>query len=100
MKKRKYQKLKDGEVFFIDPAREVFKFVCCDCGLAHTMAMIPASDDSGVIGISIERDNRVTAQLRRRRYGRLQRPARRDKFVLIRMDAIENVDEITKNFWD
>ena len=66
----KYRKFGDGEGVLLDPDEDYFRFACCDCGLVHTMAVVP--EDDGRIGVAFKREKRATAQLRRHEYGFLQ----------------------------
>lgn len=66
----KYPKFNDCEGVLLDPDEEYFRFACCDCGLVHTMAVVPEGD--GKIGVAFKREPRATAQLRRHEFGYLQ----------------------------
>ena len=75
----KYQKLKN----FVDieiKTGEVFKFICCDCGLTHNMIIVILDDDT--LQMAMERNNRSTAQFRRHLWGYLQQGLTRFKMVL------------------
>jgi hypothetical protein len=62
----RYTKRKDGEVFKIPNSVE-YKLACCDCGLVHKIViMAPDVPEGQLIGFSATRDNRATAQRRRR----------------------------------
>ncbi len=69
----KYQKFYDYEGVLLDPGEDIFRFACCDCGLVHSMAVVP--EDDGKIGVAFKRESRATAQLRRHEYGNLQQRA-------------------------
>jgi len=60
-----YQSRKDGEGWS-QKSGEIFKLECCDCGLVHRI-VIMAGRPGQLIGLAAERDNRATAQRRRRR---------------------------------
>lgn len=66
----KYIQRQDNEEIELKP-KEIFRSACCDCGLVHDMAV--AAEDNGNIGLAFRRDNRATAQLRRHRFGNLQK---------------------------
>jgi hypothetical protein len=59
----RYKQRKDGEGFTV-PNGEVYRLACCDCGLVHDMVFV--SGDGGPIGVASRRNNRATAQRRRR----------------------------------
>lgn len=46
------------------PSGEIYRIACCDCGLVHDFVFV--SHDRKPIGISARRNNRATAQRRRR----------------------------------
>lgn len=62
----KYVQRKDGEGFEV-PSGEVYRLACCDCGLVHDIVLV--SEDGKSIGFAARRNNRATAQRRRRRKG-------------------------------
>lgn len=55
---------------------------CCDCGLVHKMGF--TIKKSGVLEIGYVRDSRATAQLRRGDFPALKKPAKGDKWKLVR----------------
>lgn len=65
----KYPRLVDGMGIEVEPhkqikgAFELLKFMCCDCGLVHTMSF--AIEENGNLGIAMERNQRATAAARR-----------------------------------
>jgi hypothetical protein len=59
----KFTQRKDYEGFS-HKSGEIFRLVCCDCGLTHDMVTVINGDE---VGISAVRNNRATAQLRRHR---------------------------------
>lgn len=65
----KYGKLDNYEGFYLEQDEEILRFACCDCGLVHSMAVVP---EGNRIGIAFKREARATAQLRRHKYGDLQ----------------------------
>ena len=72
----KYEKLKDDMGFLVNTEEETLKLACCDCGLVHYIGITLKGGKNAMIGF--KRDNRATAQLRRRNYGYLQHePERR-----------------------
>jgi len=95
----KYRKHPNNEVIIIG-LNEVLKLACCDCGSVHTHAFLIRDSfhykeakkqnggnfllKDGEIGLSVRREPRATAQLRRHKYGDLQRPIRGDKYSLKR----------------
>lgn len=80
----KYRQVEPDEPFDI-PVEEVWTFACCDCALVHRFLEKIVSDDHGNLSIRhlAERDDRATAQLRRRDHGGLQR-GESDKWELRR----------------
>lgn len=63
----KYTQRHDGEGFEVQN-KQIFKLECCDCGLVHQVVI--ASDrlkDKEPIGFAAKRDNRATAQRRRKK---------------------------------
>ena len=73
----RYPPLQDGEKVVIDPDRAGLLFACCDCGLIHEMkvAVIGKRGFELVrrVEIAFKRFTRGTAQLRRYKYGNLQK---------------------------
>ena len=67
----KRRKLEDYEEIILKYKEEVLSVACCDCGLVHKMGFHIYR--GGVLGIAHLRDNRATAQLRRHKYGDLQK---------------------------
>jgi hypothetical protein len=63
MPKAKYKQRTDGEGFEV-PVGEIYRMACCDCGLVHDFVFI--SEDSKPIGVAAQRNNRATAQRRRK----------------------------------
>ena len=63
MSKARYTQRFDGEGFTV-PVGEVYRLACCDCGLVHDMVFI--SEDMKPIGVAARRNNRATAQRRRK----------------------------------
>ena len=59
----KYPRLIDGEgVEF--KSKEMWKFMCCDCGLVHDMILV-AGGKGTPIGLAMRRNKRATAAARR-----------------------------------
>lgn len=58
----------DGKGLELEPhkrtkgAFELLKFMCCDCGLVHTMSF--AIEKNGNLGIAMKRNTRSTAAAR------------------------------------
>jgi hypothetical protein len=61
--KSKYTQRKDGEGFIV-PSGKLYRIACCDCGLVHDFVFVAGK---GVVGIAARRNNRATAQRRRKR---------------------------------
>lgn len=59
----RYKQRIDGEGFLV-PCAEVYRIACCDCGLVHDFVFV--SEDGRPIGVAAKRNNRATAQRRRR----------------------------------
>ena len=59
----KYVQREDGEGFEV-PSGEVYRLACCECGLVHDMVFV--SEDGKPIGIAARRNNRATAQRKKR----------------------------------
>lgn len=60
----KYKQRTDGEGFEI-PSNTLYRIACCDCGLVHDVVIV--SNDRKPVGIAFRRNNRATAQKRRKR---------------------------------
>ena len=58
----KYINREDGEGFEV-PLGEIYKLVCCDCGLVHDVVFVV---EDGKLGMASKRNNRATGQRRRR----------------------------------
>ena len=54
----------DGWTYWIRPL-DPYKFRCCDCGLVHNLEF--RVDDNGNVNFRGKRNNRATAQIRRKR---------------------------------
>ena len=66
-RKRSYPPVQAGEKIVIPWETKDYKMACCDCGLVHRLRFTVEGSDLILQGW---RDNRATAQLRRRReYG-------------------------------
>jgi hypothetical protein len=63
--KVRYRVLVDGEgVSF--RSKELFKLVCCDCGLVHDVVLV-GSKHGRSIGLAMRRNKRATTARRRRK---------------------------------
>ena len=60
----RYRKRKDGEGFEV-PSGQIYRMACCDCGLVHDFVFV--SNDGSPIGIAAKRNNRATAQRRKKK---------------------------------
>lgn len=58
-----YIKRQDEEGFEV-PSGTLYRIGCCDCGLVHDFIFV--SEDGKPIGIAARRNNRATAQKRRK----------------------------------
>jgi hypothetical protein len=58
----KYRQREDGEGFEV-PSGKVYRIACCDCGLVHDFVFVAGR---GVVGVAAKRNNRATAQRRRK----------------------------------
>ena len=66
-RKRSYPPVQEGEKVVVPWETEDYKMACCDCGLVHRLRFTVEGSDIVMQGW---RDNRASAQLRRRReYG-------------------------------
>jgi hypothetical protein len=63
-RKRSYPPIQAGEKVVVPWETEDYKMACCDCGLVHRLRFTVEGSDVIMQGW---RDNRATAQLRRRR---------------------------------
>ena len=61
--KAKYSQRFDGEGFEV-PLNEVYRLRCCDCALVHDVVFVYKH---GKLGMAVRRNNRATAQSRRKR---------------------------------
>lgn len=59
----RYKQRKDGEGFEV-PCGEIYRIACCDCGLVHDFIFV--SHDGKPIGVAAKRNNRATAQRRKK----------------------------------
>jgi len=59
----RYTQRKDGEGFTV-PSGEIYRIACCDCGLVHDFVFV--SEDGRPIGVAAHRNNRATAQRKRK----------------------------------
>ena len=80
----KYPKLQDEEVCEFDMDNEYLRFACCDCGLVHTFAIFIVDKKPRTMGFACKRERRATAQLRRHKYGFLQRPVKGDRYKMVK----------------
>ena len=65
--------LKDGEGWSVKSG-EVFRLVCCDCGLTHNVVLVAEESELPSIGVALTR-NSVSTSMRRKKL-------RQDKFTL------------------
>ena len=63
MKTRRYVQRYDGEPFSV-ASGETHRISCCDCGLVHDMLFV--STDGEPISVTANRNNRATAQRRKK----------------------------------
>lgn len=82
----KYPKMEDGTQFSLDMRNELWRFACCDCGLVHSMAFSVDERDRGRLIMTIVREPRATAQLRRHAFGYLQQEDPDERYVMARRD--------------
>jgi hypothetical protein len=61
--RRSFHQLVDGVGVEMTP-NEVFRFVCCDCGLVHDMVIATVSKKP--FGLAVRRNKRATSARRRR----------------------------------
>lgn len=61
---KKYPPIEPGQVVKIPWRKEDYKMACCDCCLVHRLRF---KVKGGVLEMQAWRDNRATAQLRRKR---------------------------------
>lgn len=64
MPRSRYKLRRDGEDWTI-PSGVLYRIACCDCGLVHDLVL--CSEDGKDIGIAVRRNNRATAQRRRKK---------------------------------
>jgi len=77
----KYIQLTDYETVMLDHKKgEILRFACCDCGMVHSIAAVPETEDT--VGIVFRQEPRRTGQLRRHGFGNLHRGV--GKFKLIK----------------
>jgi len=62
----RYIQRTDGEGFVV-PLGELYRLACCDCGLVHDVIWL-YDEKTKELGMAVQRNNRATAQ-RRRRHG-------------------------------
>ena len=62
----KYIQRTDGEGFVV-PLGELYRLACCDSGLVHDVVWV-YDEETKELGMAVQRNNRATAQ-RRRRHG-------------------------------
>lgn len=62
MARKQLRILRDGEQFEV-ANKEIFRFYCCDCGLAHRVCI--AKERNGKIGMALRRDLKATQRRRR-----------------------------------
>ena len=58
----KYIQRRDGEGFEL-PIGKIYRLACCDCNLVHDVVFVV---EDGKLGMAASRNNRATAQRRRR----------------------------------
>jgi uncharacterized Zn finger protein len=67
---RKFTQLKDGDSMeLVDKVQHAV--VCCDCGLVHNYEVTHTKNARKTI-VTVRRDNRATAQIRRYRHPELK----------------------------
>jgi len=67
MKRKTIYTVRIDGVGFTVPNHEVFKLQCCDCGLVHQVVIVAPDTEKGTpLGFAATRDNRATAQRRRK----------------------------------
>jgi hypothetical protein len=63
MPSAKYTKRTDGEGWDV-PSGQIYRIACCDCGLVHDFVFVSSNGEP--IGIAARRNERATAQRRRK----------------------------------
>lgn len=57
----------DGWSEWIQPRMENYRFICCDCGLAHDLTFrVPKVEGKYRVQFKARRNNRSTSQMRRK----------------------------------
>ncbi len=74
--KDKYEKLNDGDSFRLNLDDTDLRFACCDCGNVHIFQFHHI--ENNVWDFTIFSQRRSTAQLRRHKYGDLQKKKSKD----------------------
>ncbi len=90
----KYTKLNNNEGQLINSNKECLRLACCDCGMVHTYVFImKGNKHEKLAGVSLKKNEvipvirsepRATAQLRRHKYGYLQKPTKKDKYKIVK----------------
>lgn len=62
-KQRKYTEMCDGDIVVVGHGKYFYN-ACCDCALVHKLS-VKIDKDADTAVITVHRDNRRTAQLRR-----------------------------------
>jgi hypothetical protein len=60
----RYPRLQDGEGIALKSGHR-FRFMCCDCGLVHDVAIVAPVRKGTAIGFAVRRNKRSTALARR-----------------------------------
>lgn len=76
----KYPKLVDGEIFELDPKKDVLHFACCDCGMVHEWQF---QVEDGKVYFQLYQIPAASAQLRRHEFGALHEGVGKWKMVRI-----------------
>lgn len=66
MSKSEYEQVYDNVSFEIKPGKNNLHLMCCDCSLIHIISIEMTKNKK--IKLTLNRDNRATAQARRKRY--------------------------------
>ena len=77
----KYKRIQSGEGQAFDEESTIF-FACCDCALVHAFQFYKKKKNKW--DMVIFRMNRMTAALRRYKYGGLQNSKNTNKYMMIR----------------
>jgi len=90
-----FPKLSDGGFVHIDTEKVIWRVACCDCGCVHHFDF-DIVEKGPMVKITVHRNNRATAQLRRHSFGALQQDHTGDAYIMHKKAIAKPAEQVSK----